>query len=1068
MKVNMTKKAWIIIVAAVLAVGVAVGVIIALIPHKHRFGEGTVDKEPTCTESGSMSYTCSSCGEVKTEEIPAKGHSFSEWRTLVEHTPNAEGLERRDCSVCGFYEERTLSKIPAKYYITIDKGLGGVLYWGVSEDGIYSIEDPVRAGYKFIGWFDEEGKPFPSKGTVTEHVNIYARWELLDTNTLAELRERAEGGADLIRLTSDIVIDSPVYVTGKTRIFSEKPIKLTRAKNYNGDLFVVGQTEDGESSIVKFGKAAELTLGKDEWTSDSIMLTVDGNSDNTEVDVVGSAFFLIYGGNFNMYDGVSIVNHKKVGNERSYNAPKEYIGTGKTIGGAVAIVGDGSAFHMYGGVIENNSVNTTSTTDENGEAVNLSGYGGVIYNNGTVRIHKGTVSNNQANRGGVVYSNGVVKIYAGVFENNYAGNKGGAICTSGSLSADTFISSEGAAENTVVFRGNYAGTQGGAILSYYDSPVVIYDGVLFENNKAEKGSGGAISTSGPVTAYNTKFIGNTAKSYGGSIYHAYAGSDAIRQLILNGCTFHENQASSGGAIMLASAKDDSGKGTYAELESCIFTNNAAVSKSGVGGAINVTEASVLKDRGSLYSGNTAYRGGAVCIGVYEKEKKDTVLATFTDSIFTNNKADNTTEESDGKSRGGAIHVAEYVTVEVTDAIFEENFSAQYGGALDLAREATLKVSGATFKNNISRSNGGALWGYTDSVFEIEATEFNGNTTNGYGGAVYAYSTLNVKNSKFIGNDAVNGGALYTVAGMNVADSEFNNNTVHLNNVTSTKAVYLAAGSAIYAAKGSNSTVSGCKFESNAAYVPETSSSSDTRIYGGAVCVYGADAAMTLSGSEFKNNGFVKPAEKLGYTAKTYGGAIGVTQGATVSVTGGSTFSGNSAMYGGAFAAATNSKAKIAIDTATFTENNATNCGGAIYLNAAAAELKNVVANKNRANSTGGGAIYASGCNGITVEDSVFEENTTGNAGGAFSVSTAIDIRNTAFTKNEADKKGGAIYASSTVNVSNCTFTENTSEIGGAICVNSGTTSPLAVRLRVTPRQAAEPYTLPRTQPIRTV
>lgn len=1257
---KMTKKAWIIIaiISTVLAASVAVGVIIALQPHKHKFGEGTVTVAPTCTEGGSISYTCSSCGEVKTEALPPNGHSFSEWQTLVEHTPNIEGLERRDCSVCGFYEERTVDKVPSKYHITIDKGLGGLLYWGVAEDGVYSLEDPIRVGYKFIGWKDADGNPFASEGVISSDVKIFAQWELLDTNTLAELCERAAGGADLIRLTSDITIDSPIFVTGKTRIFSEKPIKLTRAKNYNGDLFVVGQTENDESSIVKFGKAAELSLGKDDWTADNIMLTVDGNRDNTEVDVVGSAFFLVYSGNLNMYDGVAVINHNKVGNERSYNAPEEYIGTGKTIGGAVAIVGDGSAFHMYGGVIENNSVNTTSTTDENGEAVNLSAYGGVIYNNGTVRIHNGTVSNNQANRGGFVYSNGVLKIYAGVFENNYAGNKGGAICTSGSLSADTYISSEKAAENTVVFRGNYAGKQGGAILSYYNSPIVIYDGVLFENNRAESGSGGAISTSGPVTAYNTKFIGNTAKSYGGSIYHAYAGSDAVRQLLLNGCTFDANEASSGGAIMLASSSD-SGIGSYAELTNCIFTGNKATSKSGVGGAVNVTDGSFLKDTGSLYEGNTAYKGGAINLAAFVQEKKDTVLIAITGSTFKSNKADKTTEESDEKSRGGAIHVGEYATVEITNATFEENFCAQYGGSIDVARSSTLKLNGSTFTKNSSTVNGGAIWSYTDAVLNIGTTEFNENTTGGYGGAVYAYATLNIVNSKFVGNtaevggavytiagatvensefkknsatsnggaicladgavltdtsslyeeniaqqggaiyitydkenkhdtvsatvnrsifrkntatgaeksrggaiyigeyvtvnvnavfeentadqhggaisvargsaldmegstfkkntsgtnggaiwvyedatinintseftenttdsyggsvyvgantnlninksafaansaqrggaiyassvfsvteseftsnDAVTGGAIYAVKGVNATDSEFKNNTVHLSDVTSTKAVYLTAGSAIYAGSASKSTVSGCTFDSNTAYVPATSASSDTRIYGAAICAYGKDTDMTVSGSTFNNNGFAKPENAGSYTAKTYGGAIGATQGATVFVTGASSFSRNSAMYGGAFAAATNSQSKVGVDTATFTENTATNCGGAIYLNATAAEIKNVVANKNSANSTGGGAIYASGCSGITVEDSVFEENTTGNAGGAFSVSTAIDIKNTTFAKNEADKKGGAIYASSTVNVYNCIFTENTSASGGAICVNSGTTS----------------------------
>lgn len=43
--------------------------------HVCSFGEGTVTTAATCTAPGVMTYTCS-CGAVKTEEIPAAGHSY--------------------------------------------------------------------------------------------------------------------------------------------------------------------------------------------------------------------------------------------------------------------------------------------------------------------------------------------------------------------------------------------------------------------------------------------------------------------------------------------------------------------------------------------------------------------------------------------------------------------------------------------------------------------------------------------------------------------------------------------------------------------------------------------------------------------------------------------------------------------------------------------------------------------------------------------------------------------------------------------------------------------------------
>ncbi len=44
----------------------------------HTNDNGTVTLEATCTETGEISYTCSACGEVTTETIPALGHDFTD------------------------------------------------------------------------------------------------------------------------------------------------------------------------------------------------------------------------------------------------------------------------------------------------------------------------------------------------------------------------------------------------------------------------------------------------------------------------------------------------------------------------------------------------------------------------------------------------------------------------------------------------------------------------------------------------------------------------------------------------------------------------------------------------------------------------------------------------------------------------------------------------------------------------------------------------------------------------------------------------------------------------------
>ena len=43
---------------------------------QHAWGDGTVTKEPTCTASGVKTYTCGNCGETKTETVAALGHNM--------------------------------------------------------------------------------------------------------------------------------------------------------------------------------------------------------------------------------------------------------------------------------------------------------------------------------------------------------------------------------------------------------------------------------------------------------------------------------------------------------------------------------------------------------------------------------------------------------------------------------------------------------------------------------------------------------------------------------------------------------------------------------------------------------------------------------------------------------------------------------------------------------------------------------------------------------------------------------------------------------------------------------
>lgn len=70
--------------------------------HTHSWDSGVVTKQPTCTEVGTKTYTCTSCGKTKTTEIAATGHQHTEIRNKKEATCKEEGYTGDTyCTDCG-------------------------------------------------------------------------------------------------------------------------------------------------------------------------------------------------------------------------------------------------------------------------------------------------------------------------------------------------------------------------------------------------------------------------------------------------------------------------------------------------------------------------------------------------------------------------------------------------------------------------------------------------------------------------------------------------------------------------------------------------------------------------------------------------------------------------------------------------------------------------------------------------------------------------------------------------------------------------------------------------------
>ena len=76
--------------------------------HNHSY-TGSITREATCTEAGVRTYTCS-CGDSYTENIPATGHSYVSKVTKAA-TTTEEGIMTYTCSKCGHSYTQPIAKL---------------------------------------------------------------------------------------------------------------------------------------------------------------------------------------------------------------------------------------------------------------------------------------------------------------------------------------------------------------------------------------------------------------------------------------------------------------------------------------------------------------------------------------------------------------------------------------------------------------------------------------------------------------------------------------------------------------------------------------------------------------------------------------------------------------------------------------------------------------------------------------------------------------------------------------------------------------------------------------------
>lgn len=322
-------------------------------------------------------------------------------------------------------------------------------------------------------------------------------------------------------------------------------------------------------------------------------------------------------------------------------------------------------------------------------------------------VNGGEFKNNEAqyNRtgGGVIFNEEGAEtiINGGTFEGNKAAGYGGAIINYGKLTV-----------NDGTFKANEA-SNGGAISSIASNSELTVNGGSFENNKSTGKWGGAIVAKNKVSVKNATFDGNVSGN-GGAIF-AYDANDAA----FENCTFKNNSATNentvkhGGALFVNGGKDVS-------IKNNTFIKNTAKD----GGALHITGVEGVIE-GNTFEENFAERFSSAF------HLKDSSVS-ITSNTFKNN----------GKNEGKVTSAGTFMVESVKNNGF-------------------IEANGNTFENNTADLGGAAV--VQAGTVDFNGCSFNKNNAAEYGGAMYITknATVNITNSKFVGNSAKRGGAIVT-------------------------------------------------------------------------------------------------------------------------------------------------------------------------------------------------------------------------------------------------------------------------------------------------------------------
>ncbi|WP_278466106.1 choice-of-anchor Q domain-containing protein [Gimesia maris] len=330
--------------------------------------------------------------------------------------------------------------------------------------------------------------------------------------------------------------------------------------------------------------------------------------------------------------------------------------------------------------------------------------------------------------------------------------------------------------------------------------------------------------------------------------------------------------------------------------------------------------------------------------------------------------------------GGAI--SNYEDLTVKDCLFSENDvssvqiqSAGFnnGGAIRNVA-GTLEVSNTTFSNNLA-VDGGAIYNSTGTVNVMNSmfSENMATTTQGQGGGIYGiYGSVAITECSFLSNSASGyGGGIGTLYGtLSVTDSFFSNNSAGPH----------SSGSAIY--NDGQMTVTRSVFSENSEKSAITNSTTN-------------GTNVVISDCDISENDVST-------------GAIYNLNGSMLIID--SRFTGNNSVGGGIA-----NLAKLTIVNSTISANFASGNGSGID-NSGVLSIINSTISGNGSNTLRGGGIYNSGV--IDIVNSTLTANRASYGGGIYNDSYGtLTVSNTIIAGNTVVHEGAQVSGSFTSNAS---------------------------------------------------